>query len=153
MNRLGEFWREPTLGKALTIVVAAVVGFSIIGAITSGSDDDTMGTRATPATEAEVAAGDPMTCLEDAGLSTVALRDDDLLRGLTPSYGIYVHVLASEAEARQAVEDAVDVYAAQSGTYAVTGPLKAGIEGAQSTAEEGAEADALVQEVATCLDG
>ena len=47
--------------------------------------------------------------------------------------------------------DATDVYAAQAGVYSVTGPFKAGVEGAGATAEEGAEAEALVQEVASCL--
>jgi hypothetical protein len=35
-----------------------------------------------------------------------------------------VTLLPSEAEARQAVADAVDVYAAQAGQYAVFGPFK-----------------------------
>jgi hypothetical protein len=59
---LGEFWRERgTLGKALIVVVAAVVAFSIIGAVTSRSDDDTTGTPATTATEAGVAGGEKRT--------------------------------------------------------------------------------------------
>jgi beta-lactam-binding protein with PASTA domain len=62
MNRLGEFWRERgTLRKALIVVVAAVVAFSIIGAVTSRSDDDTTGTPATTATEAGVAGGEKRT--------------------------------------------------------------------------------------------
>ena len=70
MSRLGDFWRgQARLGKVLTVVVILVAAFLIIGAITSGSDDDTTGTPATTATEAEVAGGDPISCLEDLGLS------------------------------------------------------------------------------------
>jgi beta-lactam-binding protein with PASTA domain len=59
MHRLGEFWRERgTLGKALIVVVATVVAFSIIGAVTSGSDEDT---PATTAAEAGVAGGERRT--------------------------------------------------------------------------------------------
>ena len=97
MNQLGEFWRQRgTLGKVVIVVVAAVVVFSIIGAFTSGSDDGGNGNTVATETETEtsetetetettttdeLAAGDPMTCLEDAGLSSVEERDTDLWRG------------------------------------------------------------------------
>ena len=90
-----EFWRQRgTLGKVVIVVVAAVVVFSIIGAFTSGSDDGGNGNTVATETETsetetetettttdELAAGDPMTCLEDAGLSSVEERDTDLWRG------------------------------------------------------------------------
>lgn len=96
-----------------------------------------------------------MTCLEDAELSSVEERSSDTWRGFHdgPFYAVIVHLLPSEREARQAVADAVDVYAAQSGSYAVTGPFKVGVEGARISSTEGAEAEAVVQGVAACLSG
>lgn len=125
--------------------------------MTNTSDEASVDAQETTAVDTEetttVAAIDPMTCLEDAGLSGVEQRDNDLWRGFHegPFYAVIVHELRLPARARTVVREAVDVYAAQAGSYAVTGPFKAGVEGAQATAAEGAEAEALVREVAACL--
>jgi hypothetical protein len=93
-------------------------------------------------------AGDPMACLEDGGLSNVEEQDTDLWRAFHdgPFYAVIVEQFSSEAEARQAVADATDVYAASAGMYSVTGPLK-------GSAVDGAEAEELVRGVASCLGG
>ena len=79
-------------------------------------------------------------------------RSSDTWRGFNdaPFYIVLVHLLPSEAEARQAVADAVEVYAAQARSYAVTGPLK---QGSGLSADEGVTAKTQVEAVAVCLGG
>ncbi|HXG76403.1 MAG TPA: hypothetical protein VNJ53_07525 [Gaiellaceae bacterium] len=111
-------------------------------------------TETTTETTGATASGDPLTCLEDAGLSSVEERSSDFWRGYhdSPFYQVSVQLLASEAEARDLARDAVDVYAAQAGEYVVTGPAKASA-GGQVGPDEAAEAEALVQDVAACVGG
>jgi outer membrane murein-binding lipoprotein Lpp len=89
--------------------------------------------------------GDPIRCLDAAGLSDVEERDVGIWSGLHegPAYAIVVHKLAKPAKAPVVV----------AGTYAVTGSFKVAAEGTGLTSEEGLLADALVQDVAACLGG
>jgi len=98
---------------------------------------------------------DPFVCLDAAGLSDVEERDSDFWRAYHdgPFYQVSVQLLPSPAEARDLVNDAIDVYAAQAGEFVVTGPVKPGVEGAQLAGDEGLEANRLVREVASCLGG
>jgi hypothetical protein len=84
----------------------------------------------------EAAPSDPLDCLEQAGLSNPEQRDADLWRGGS----VRVHRMTSAAEARSAVRDAVDVWAAAAGRYAVFGTLKTSDE---SRADVEAVADFL----------
>jgi hypothetical protein len=89
--------------------------------------------------------GDPIRCLDAAGLSDVEERDVGIWSGLHegPAYAIVVHKLAKPAKAPIVV----------AGTYAVAGSFKVAAEGTGLTSEEGLLADALVQDVAACLGG
>ena len=157
IGKLREFWgRQGRLSRIVLVVAAVVLAVFVIGVLASQSqDDDEAGGAATETTGAP-AATDPVKCLRDLGLSDAEQRDTDLWRAFntTPFYGIRVALLPTDAEARQAVQAAVDVYAARAGRYAVFGPLKPGVEGAElDTSDEGASASNQVQAVATCLGG
>jgi hypothetical protein len=78
----------------------------------------TAGPRTT--TQTEEAAAAPLDCLEQAGLSNPEQRDDDFWRG----GNVRVQRMTSAAEARSAEHDAVDVWAAAAGRYAVFGTFK-----------------------------
>jgi hypothetical protein len=99
-----------------------------------------------------MAAADPVSCLDQAGLSQVEQRSNDYWRGNnnSPFYQVGVDELASAREARKAVRDATDVYAASGGKYLVTGPARPSAGGQLSTAEADT-ADSIVQAVASCL--
>jgi shikimate 5-dehydrogenase len=143
MNRLAAFWRQrSTRGKTLLVVGAAGAARAIIGAVIGLADDETTVTTTTT-TGSEVLAGQAITCLENAGLSSVEESEVDTWRGLHdgPSYAIVVHKLPKPARAPKVV----------AGTYAVTGQFKVAAEGEGLTTDEGLWADALVQEVAACL--
>jgi hypothetical protein len=143
MNRLAAFWRQrSTRGKTLLVVGAAVAALAIFGAVIGLADDETTVTTTTT-TGSEVLAGQAITCLENAGLSSVEESEVDTWRGLHdgPSYAIVVHKLPKPARAPKVV----------AGTYAVTGQFKVAAEGEGLTTDEGLWADALVQEVAACL--
>ncbi len=151
VQRLGAFWqRRGRLGKTLLAVGAAVVAVGIIGALSRPSDQET--NRAsetelitTEATTDVSATGDPIGCLDAAGLSGVEEQDTDLWRGYHdgPSYAIVVHRLPTPAKAPTVV----------SGTYALTGSFKVAAEGEGLTVDEGLWADSLVNDVAACLGG
>ena len=150
MQRLGEFWRRRgRLGKALLVVGAAVVVVGTVAALLRPSDEGANGASKTGVITTETAeastTGDPIGCLDAACLSGVEERDTDLWRGVHdgPSFAIMVHRLPTPAKARTVV----------AGTYAVTGSFKVSAEGSGLTTNEGLWADALVQEVATCLGG
>lgn len=68
----------------------------------------------------------PIGCLERAGLEDAEQRDEDLWRAHIPGDALLVRIerMASNAEARQAVEAATGVQASQAGPYAVFGGLK-----------------------------
>jgi hypothetical protein len=145
MNRLAAFWRQrSTRGKTLLVAGAAVAALAIIGAVIGPPDDET--TVPTPTTTgSEVLAGQAITCLESAGLSSVEESEVDTWRGRHdgPSYAIVVHKLPKPARTPTVV----------AGTYTVTGRFKVAAEGEGLTMDEGLWADFLVQEVATCLGG
>ena len=150
MQRLGEFWRRRgRLGKTLLAVGAAVVVLGTVGALLRPSDGDTSGASETGVITTETTGvsttGDPIGCLDAAGLSDVEERDADLWRGVHdgPSYAIVVHRLRTPAKAPTVV----------AGTYAVSGSFKVSAEAAALTVNEGLWVDALVQEVAACLGG
>ena len=152
IGKLRGFWgRQGRLSRIVLVVAAVVLAVFVIGVLaTRSQDDDQAGGAATETTT------DPVKCLRDLGLSDAEQRDSDLWRAFntTPFYGIRVALLPTDAEARQAVQAAVDVYAARAGRYAVLGPLKPGVEGAElDTSDEGASASNQVQAVATCLGG
>jgi hypothetical protein len=81
---------------------------------------------ATMETTETTVSGDPLTCLDDAGLSNVEERSTDFWRGYHdgPFYQVSVQELSSTAEARDLERDAIDVYAVQAGKFVVTGPAK-----------------------------
>lgn len=81
-------------------------------------------------------------------------RSSDFWRGYHdgPFYQVGVALLPSRTEARDAVNDAVDTYAAQAGEYVVTGPARPSA-GGQAIPDEALEAERLVREVASCLGG
>jgi hypothetical protein len=95
-----------------------------------------------------------MSCLDQAGLSQTEQRESDFWRGYneSPFYQVSVDQLGSAGEARKAVRDATDVYAASSGTYLVTGPARPSAGGNLSSGEADA-AQSLVDAVASCLSG
>jgi hypothetical protein len=144
MNRLAAFWRQRSKrGRTLLVAGAAVAALAIVGAVIGSADDEATVTTTTTGTD--VLAGRAITCLEDAGLSSVEEREVDTWHGFHegPSYAIIVHKLPKTAKAPTVV----------AGTYAVTGRFKVAAEGEGLTTDEGLWADALVQEVAACLGG
>ena len=118
----------------------------IVGALSRSFEEDTTSASSeteviTSETTEATTTGDPIGCLEAAGLSGVEERDADLWRGVHDRYAIVVHRLATPAKAPTVV----------AGTYAIAGSFKVGAEGEALTTYEGLEADALVQSVAACL--
>lgn len=118
------------LGRLLAPVVVAVAllagcggdgGTDTTEATTEKTATTETGETTTETTETTVS-GDPLSCLEDAGLSNVEERSSDFWRGYhdSPFYQVSVQLLASKAEARNLARDAVDVYATQAGEYVVT---------------------------------
>lgn len=96
--------------------------------------------------------GDPVLCLEDAGLANVEQRSSTLWRGQHElGYLVFVNEHDSTREARELVDDAIDSYRAQAGTYSVIGPATIAA-GALFEDDEGLEANRIVQRVATCMD-
>lgn len=147
-------WRKDR--KVWSLATASAIGLFVLAiGLGSGSSSGSATPSSASAAEETTAAPDPIGCLEDLGLSNVEERSSEIWRGNNdaPFYLIIVHLLPSKAEARQGVRDAVDVYAAQTGSYAVTGPLKVGVEGAGLSADEGFTAKTQVQAVAACLGG
>jgi hypothetical protein len=158
LDRFRAFWqRQGRLSKIALVAVVVVFALVAIGELAGGSDDNGAEVSATETetTTSAKLADDPIACLEAAGLSNVEERDSDFWRGYndSPFYQISAALLPTEAEAQQAVADAVDVYAEQAGSYAVTGPVRASVEGAGLTGDEGQVASQLVQAVASCLGG
>ena len=96
----------------------------------------------------------PMECLDAAGLSNVEERASDFWRGHhdSPFYQVSIQRLASQAEATDLAANAVDVYAASSGVYVVTGPAKPSAGGLVDD-DEAAAAESLVAEIAGCVGG
>ncbi len=161
MDKVTGFWRRRgRLGKSLVVIVAALIVLAVAGSLTNSGDDSDDNTAATGTTGLSTAvaddAGDPLTCLEDGeDLSNAEARGSDFWRAThgSPFYQVSVDLLASKVDAEQLVQGAVDVYAAQAGRYAVTGPARSTTPGSALSAEDGDEAGAVVQEVATCLRG
>jgi hypothetical protein len=130
---------------ALILVLAGCGGSDSESSGTSETTATVEATLTTTATTQRVVSNDPLACLEEAGLTNVEERDVDVWRGdhAEAPYAITIHKLATPAEPPTVV----------AGTYAVTGPFKVAAEGEGLSNEEGLLADALVQEVATCLGG
>ena len=137
-----------TVSRTLTVVALILVlaGCGGSGSESSDTSDTTAtveATQTTTETMQTIVSNDPLSCLEEAGLSNVEERDVDFWRGdhEEPLYAITIHKLATPAKAPTVV----------AGTYAVTGPFKVAAEGEGLSSQEGLGADALVQEVAACL--
>jgi hypothetical protein len=98
---------------------------------------------------------DPISCLQDAGLSHVEQQDADSWRGdwASPFYQVSVQEMASEADATSLVNEATDVYAAQGGRYVVTGPAKPEAGGLLSSSEAATANSSNVSQIASCLGG
>lgn len=134
-----------------TLVLVALFALAVASGCGEDEATTTTTTDATTTTQ-EAVSSDPLTCLEEAGLSDVEERASDLWRGYhgSPFYQVTVHLLPSAAEARQVVNDAIDVYAAQGGEYAVTGPATVAAGGLLE-GDGGLEANRIVEGVASCL--
>jgi hypothetical protein len=155
VGKFREFWgRQGRLSKIVLVVVAIGIAVFAIGELAGGSDDEGTEVAVTETTTSGEPRDDPMSCLEDLGLSNVEQRDTDYWRGYndSPFYQVGVALLPTEAEARQGVAAATDVYAAQGGAYLVTGPAKPSA-GGQVTPDEAATAEQQVEAVAVCLGG
>jgi hypothetical protein len=153
LDRFRAFWqRQGRVSKIALVAVVVVFALIAIGELAGGSDDGS--DDAVETTTAVQVADDPIACLDDLGLSNVEQRSNDFWRGYndSPFYQVGVALLPTEAEARQAVADATDVYAAQGGVYVITGPAKPSA-GGQLTADEAFTAEQQVGAVATCLRG
>lgn len=100
------------------------------------------------------AAGDPASCLTDAGLTDVVQQTSTGWRGFHTEngqpefYAVFVEEFPSAAEAARLVADAVDVYAEQAGVYAITGP---GSTGSTMSSAGQATAQALLAQIRDCL--
>ena len=128
---------------ALILVLAGCGGSGSESSDTSDTTATVEATQTTTETTQTTVSNDPLSCLEEAGLSNVEERDVDFWGGdhEEPLYAITIHKLATPAKAPTVV----------AGTYAVTGPFKVAAEGEGLSSQEGLGADALVQEVAACL--
>jgi hypothetical protein len=124
LDRFRAFWqRQGRLSKIALVAAVVVFALVVIGELVGGSDDGsddavettTVSDDAAETTTAVQVADDPIACLDDLGLSNVEQRSNDFWRGYndSPFYQVGVALLPTAAEARQAVADATDVYAAQ----------------------------------------
>lgn len=135
--------------RAVKMAISAVaVAVALAGC---GATDPAVVNTSPP--EYATSPGNPLSCLGDAGLTDAEQRGPDLWRASHDElfYVVLIQDVATESVARSLVRDAVDVYAAQAGSYTVTGPARAGTAGALATSSEGAQAEAIVREVADCL--
>jgi len=137
-----------TVSRAFTVVALILVlaGCGESDPESSDTSETTAtieATRTTTETAQTIVRNDPLSCLEQAGLSHPDEQAEDLWRGDhdEPVYAITIRKLATPAKAPTVV----------AGTYAVTGRFKIAAEGEGLSSEEGLGADALVQEVAACL--